>query len=106
VKAGQLDRRVELQHRALTKEPTHGEDVVSYSTYATVWARKVDLRGREYFAAQQMNSEITTEWTIRFRSDVLVTDRIVFDDVAYSIRQVAEIPRRKGLSLMATAVQP
>jgi SPP1 family predicted phage head-tail adaptor len=105
VRAGQLDKRVSLQHRVLTRND-HGEEVVSYSEYATLWARKSDLRGREYFAAQQMNSEITTEFSLRWRSDVLATDRIVENGVAYNIRQIAEIPRHRGLQIMATAVQP
>jgi len=50
-----------------------------------------------------MNAEVTTRFSIRYRADVLVTDRIVLDGVSYDIRQKAEIGRRQGLNLMTTA---
>jgi SPP1 family predicted phage head-tail adaptor len=104
MRAGPLDRSAVLKHQVLTKNTTNGEDEVSYSTYATVWAGKRDLRGREFFAAQQMNADITTTWQIRYRTDVVPRDQIVVDDVAYNISSIAEIGRRDGLEIQATAV--
>lgn len=104
MRIGTLDNRVQLQHRTLTPN-ARGEQVQSYTTYATVWARRNDVRGREFFAAQQINFEGTTEFTIRYRTDVLITDRIVEGSKTYNIRHIAEFPRNKGLSLIATTVQ-
>lgn len=104
MRAGPLDRSAVLKHRVLTRNSTTGEEVVTYTTYATVWAGKRDLRGREFFAAQQVNADLTTIWQIRYRTDVVATDQLVVDDVAYNINSVAEIGRRDGLELQATAV--
>lgn len=104
MRAGQMDRRLKLQHRKLDQNE-RGEDEVSYGTYATVWGRRNDLKGREYFAASQMNSEATLEFTIRWRADVVETDQVIENGVSYNIRHIAEIPRRKGLILMTTSVQ-
>lgn len=107
MRAGALDRLVELRHRVLTRNETTGEEVESYpAAYAEVWASKRDIRGREFFAAQQMNSELSTTWQIRYRDDVLMTDRIYFGGLAYEITSVAEIGRRSGLELQTTAVKP
>ena len=107
MRAGYLDRRATLQHRVLVRNEGTGEEEVSYSDYATVWAGKRDVRGREFFAAQQMNSEISTIWQIRHRTDVVATDRIVVDGVAYSLAgPPAEIGRRDGLELQTTAARP
>lgn len=106
MRAGALDRRAELKRRVLTRDATTGEEVVSYSTYATVWASKRDVRGREFFAAQQVNAELTTIWQMRHRSDVVHTDRIVCEGVTYNIIGIAEIGRRVGLEIQATAVRP
>jgi SPP1 family predicted phage head-tail adaptor len=106
MEAGRLDRRVELQHRVLTRSATTGEEVVTYTTYATVWAGKRDIRGREVFTAQQVNSDITTMWQIRHRTDVVATDVLVHDGLQYNIVGIAEIGRREGLELQATAVRP
>jgi SPP1 family predicted phage head-tail adaptor len=104
MKAERLDRRAMLTRRVLTRNTTTGEEEVSYSAYATVWAGKRDLRGREFFAAQQMNADITTIWQIRYRTDVVPTDQIVVDGLAYNIAGVSEIGRRDGLEIQATAV--
>jgi SPP1 family predicted phage head-tail adaptor len=104
MRAGELDRRVSLQHRTITRNGS-GESVATYAGFATVWAGKKDLRGREYFAAQQVNGELQATWTIRWRSDVLVTDRLVDDAGAtFDITHVAEIGRREGLDLVCRAV--
>jgi SPP1 family predicted phage head-tail adaptor len=105
MRAGQLDRRVELQHRTLTRNAS-GENVASYATYDTVWGGKRDLRGREFFAAQQENAELQATWTIRWRDDVAVTDRMVADGETFDVVHIAEIGRRKGLDLVCRAVRP
>lgn len=106
MQAGRLDRRVELQHRVLTRNTTTGEEVVTYVTYASVWAGKRDMRGREFYAAQQVNSDVTTAWQIRHRADVVATDVLVHEGLQYNIVGIAEIGRRDGLELQATAVRP
>lgn len=98
-----MDRRVTLQSRTLTTN-AYGEQVVSYTDLDTVWAEKWDLRGREYFAAQQVNADVTTRWRVRWRSDVSVLDRVLYDSVAYDINQVVEMGRQDGLELLTTAV--
>lgn len=105
MRAGPLDRQVALQHEVKTRNASTGEEEVTYTTYATVWAGKRDLRGREFFASQQVNSDITTIWQIRYRTDVLSTDRMVIDGLYYNILPPQEIGRRDGLEIMATAVR-
>ena len=106
MQAGRLDRLVTLQHRVLTRDTATGEEVVTYTTYATVWAGKRDLRGSERYAAQQVNSDTTTAWQIRHRTDVVATDVLGYDGLQYNITGIAEIGRRDGLELQATAVRP
>jgi SPP1 family predicted phage head-tail adaptor len=107
MRAGPLDRLVSLQHLVLTRNGTTGEEVESYAEYDQVWAGKRDLRGREFFAAQQVNADTTTIWQIRYRSDVVATDRLVADGISYSLAgPPSEIGRRDGLELQCTAVRP
>lgn len=103
--AGKLDRRVTLSHRSVAAPDSHGFRAESFSDYATVWAQKLDIIGREYFATRQLQSEVTTRFRIRYRSDVLVTDRITHESVAYKIDSVAEIGRREGLEILASVVR-
>lgn len=101
--AGALDRRIALQHRILAARNAQGEQVETYTTFSTVWAKKTDMRGREVFAAQHMNAEGASTFVIRFRDDVLATDRVLFNNVAYNIRSIAEIGRREWLELTTSA---
>ena len=105
MKAGRMDRRVSLQARTLSRN-SYGEETESWSEIAEVWAEKVDLRGREYYAAAQANADVTTRWRIRYRSDVTVLHRLLYDSVVYEINQVAEIGRQAGLELITTAQVP
>ncbi len=103
MRAGNLDRLIELRHRVLTQN-SHGEQVPSYPTaYETVWAEKLDQRAREYFAAQGTQAEATTRFRIRYMTGVVMTDRIVYDGANYDIVQISEIGRREGLEIFATS---
>lgn len=103
MRAGKLDRLVSLYHRVLTQD-AQGEQIATYPTaYGQVWAEKLDQRAREYFAAQGTQAEATTRFRIRWRSDVLMTDRVALDGVNYDIVQISEIGRRQGLELFVTS---
>lgn len=100
---GRMDRRVIIQSLTETTD-SFGQLVQSWSTLATVWAEKTDLKGREYFAAAQVNAEITTRFRMRYRSDVTPLNRLVTaDSREYDILSVAETGRRDGLEIMAKA---
>ena len=107
MQAGRLDRLIELRHRVLDDDPESRQKVEAWPTaYASVWAQKVDVRGREYLAAKQVNADLTTTFRIRHRTDVVTTDRIVYNGTQYSIQSIAEIGRLEGLEIMATSIPP
>jgi len=64
MRAGTLRHRLTFQRRVVLPDEVGGE-VESWGNIATVWARIEQLTGREFFAAQQINSEINTKITIR-----------------------------------------
>jgi SPP1 family predicted phage head-tail adaptor len=105
VKAPRLDRRVTIQSRALAPD-AQGQQIEAWSDVATVWAAKRDLRGREYFAAQAENADVSTVFDIRYRAGVTVLHRLLCEGVTYDIQQVSEIGRRAGLQLICSAKVP
>ena len=62
---GNLRHRITLQKPVITKDSI-GQELEEWQDVATVWASVEPLSGKEYFNAQQVNSEITTRITIRY----------------------------------------
>lgn len=67
--------KVQLQRREDTELPS-GQISHSYEQFAEVWADISALTAREFFAASQVQSEITTKITIRWRDDIDPTCRV------------------------------
>jgi SPP1 family predicted phage head-tail adaptor len=44
--------------------------VLTYTDYATVWGAFLKQSGREFYAAQKLNAELTHLISIRYRTDV------------------------------------
>ena len=75
--AGQLNQRVTLQRRASGLDAA-GQTSTTWSDVATLWANVRPLRGRDLLAAAQQQATFDAKVTIRYRADVLATDRLVW----------------------------
>lgn len=73
MKPGQFNQRVILQRRFESRDEV-GESVIEYIDGSYVWAAVEPLSGRELFAAQQTQAEITTR--IRMHWQRGVTERM------------------------------
>jgi SPP1 family predicted phage head-tail adaptor len=106
MRAGRLDRRLELRHRVVASSDPNGQNKASWSSaYATVWARKIEVSGREYFQAQTKDAESTVRFEIRYRDDVVATDRVLCEGKNYElIAPPSEIGRREGLTLFTRVI--
>lgn len=62
---GNLRHRITLQKPVIIKDSI-GQEVEEWQEVATVWASVEPLSGKEYFNAQQVNSEISTKVIIRY----------------------------------------
>ena len=87
ISSGRLRHRIIIQSQSTTKD-THGQAVTTWTDVATVWAAVEPIRGREFFAAAQINSEVTTRIRIRWRSGVTAAMRVSFDSRIYDIQAV------------------
>lgn len=75
-KAGNLIHRIRIERR-VKGENSRGEVTHTWQTVVTLHAEKNPLRGREFFQAAQVQSEITTRWRIRWRRGIDETMRVV-----------------------------
>lgn len=99
MKSGKLDRRITIQNRIETQN-SFGEAVISYGTFATVWAEVLPLSGRELFTAAQTFPEAQLKVRIRYLAGVTEKHRILHDGVSYDILHIAEMGRREGLEIL------
>ena len=99
MQAGQLDQRVTLQSRSVVTD-ANGQDTITWVDVATVWAQCQALRGREFFAAAQVQQEQTVKVRIRYRADVVQTMRLVWQGRAHDITGVVPVGRKEMLEIM------
>jgi len=89
--AGQLRDSVDLQRVSITPD-SHGDQVKTWTTLATVRASIEPLSGREFFQASQVMSDVTVRIRIRGRTDLALTpkDRVQFGARLFDIRHVID----------------
>jgi SPP1 family predicted phage head-tail adaptor len=100
-----LDRRITIQSQLITHSDS-GEEVVEWSTVATVWAEKRENAGAERFAARQNVGYAVKTFAFRWSnavSGITVEHRILFDGRQFNITDVREIGRRQGIEVDAWA---
>jgi SPP1 family predicted phage head-tail adaptor len=97
-----LRHRVTVQSQVHTQDSGTGEDIVTWTNFlADEPAEVVPLSGREFIQSAAMQAAVDTRMTIRWRSGVLATMRVVFDSQNYQIKAVLPDPsNRKWLTLM------
>ena len=104
MRSARLRHAVSLQ-RNVTVQDAYGQKVEQWQTIASVWAGVEPSKGREWFAAQQINATTVAMVLIRHRADVDTTCRVLHDDVVYDIEAVIDPDtRRRELQLMCKAV--
>lgn len=105
MRSGLLDRVVEIQRPTTTLD--------QYGTPTQGWAKVATMRA-QLLAFSTDNREgqrgNTTDTTVTFRmrwlDGVTLEDRLLYDEQAFTIRQIKEIGRRVGLDLIVERVGP
>lgn len=93
MEAGKLRHLVKVQEPMPTANE-FGEPEIAWVDFATVWAAIEPLRGRERWAAQQINAEVSHRIRMRFLAGVLATFRVLFGVRAFDIQAVLNIEER------------
>jgi SPP1 family predicted phage head-tail adaptor len=100
MKIGDLRHRVVLQRKEITEDELKQQSE-AWVDIATVWSAIEPLSGREYFAAKQVNAEVSAKITIRYRKDVSPDMRVIYDGRIFEVLSVINPKeRRESLVLM------
>ena len=101
---GRLDRIIEIQRRAVTRDSFGGE-IVTWAEVDTVWAH-VNQTGADEAFENEANRERATRdarMTIHYRDDIDETMRVIYDERTWDIRGIAEIGFKDKLELLTQA---
>lgn len=100
MRAGRLRHRLALQSQTETRD-AYGAAVISWTTQATVWGAIEPLSGKEFFAQQQSQNDISVRIVMRYNGDIDETWRIVSGGKYYAIEAVInEMERDRMLTVM------
>lgn len=86
---GKLDKRITIEHEGGYWDDD-GVWVEGWTEFATVWAAREPLTGREFFAAAFTHAEFSLRFRIRYRKDITTLMRIVCDGRIYEIYAVLD----------------
>ena len=111
---GRLDRRIDIQQDNASSADSYGQIVPSWGALDTVWAQvtpggSAGRGGQEDHEGNQDHATLTTEFRIRYRTDVTEKMRIRYPASSgdiYDIESIIEIGRQVGLDITATASVP
>lgn len=83
--AGRLSERITIQRKVATQDPTTGAESVTWQDDSPIWAEARPLRGREFVAMQQAESETDIVFTIHYRAGITPDSRVVWRNDVYEI---------------------
>lgn len=98
--AGRFRERVTLQQALRVRDPG-GATSDTWSDVVTVWASVEPLRGKEFFAADQMQEAVDYRVTIRYRTGVDRKMRVMWRGQALDVVSVIDVhSKRENIELM------
>ena len=92
MRIGHLDRRITLIQPIITTGDSNEDKVTGWEVLDStpdVWAEKIENSGRTLVDADRVTFSQTTSWIIRFREDLNVRNRLVFNTKVYEIFNIS-----------------
>jgi SPP1 family predicted phage head-tail adaptor len=95
ISAGNLTERITLQ-KPTSARGGDGSETLTYAAETTVWAELIKITGREFYAAQKMNAEVTKVFRIRYRSGMDTRWRVEYGNWTMELTFIDDSGRRDG----------
>lgn len=90
---GQLRHRITIQQKTRVQNE-YGEEIADWVDVASVWASVNPISGREFFAAEAVNSEVTHKINMRYRSGITPDMRVKFKERYFQIIVVMNLQEK------------
>lgn len=102
MKAGSLDRVITVQ-RAVESRDDLGQVTNTWSVIASLRAAKIQATTTEYLREAGLQGDSVVIFRARWLDGLTVRDRILCEGVAYDVKELKELGRRKGLEIRTVA---
>jgi len=99
MKAGLLDRRIVIEQYTQTQN-NFGELVPSWSTWNTVWADLIPVKGNEGFMAARKTEQAEFRVRMRYISGLTEDMRLNFQSKTWDILSINELGRQEGWEII------
>jgi len=110
MRAGSLRERVTIQQSSVSADGLGASDgPVSWAAIATtptVWARIAPLRGSERTEAMRLESVVSHEVTIRYRTDLTTAMRLSWGSTLLAIKAIYHDEKRRHTMLLCDEGAP
>ncbi len=92
MQSGKLNKRIKIS-QLVTGSPARnefGQPNTTWEEVDTVWGAVEPISGREFWAQQQVQSEITTRIRIRYRNDINSGMKAEYSGKVYIIKNIID----------------
>jgi SPP1 family predicted phage head-tail adaptor len=98
MRAGKLRHTIVIERSTFTQNE-FGEPILAWDAIEVVAASIEPLNGREYYAAQALQSEVTTKIRLRYLPGILPSDRVTHGAMVYDVLEVID-PEMRNIELV------
>ncbi len=105
MRGGSLDRRIVFQSASEVRD-SHGEPIATWSTFATVWAQRKDVRSQERFTSDQRLAVRSAMFRLYWLAGIDEAMRIIDDGATYEITGIAGNKRQNWMEITAAVNNP
>jgi len=96
---GRMDRKITIEKVTETRSSS-GQVTKTWSTFASVWAEKIDSGSREFFNRGAV-AETATVFKIYYLNGLTQKHRVKYNNEYYDIKSIKELGRREGHEITA-----
>lgn len=89
--SGDLRTLIDIEFPTRVSDGRGGFRTTGWTSRGTSWAKAELMTMREQLLYQDLRTVFFRKFTLRYRSDVLITDRILLDSKAYNIRSLDDV---------------
>ena len=102
---GMLDRCVRIESPSRSQD-SYGEPLETWALVESCRAAVKYMRGVEPFQGDQFNAKRIVQFTIRYRTGIDETCRLIWEGDTYDINYISQVGRRQWLQIVGEAMVP